>query len=81
MKLRVLFFSVLRDITGTDELTLEVPTGATMGDLLTQIESRWPKLRDWQNSLLLALDQTYVKRTEPLHDGAEVAIMPPVQGG
>ncbi|MDB6005561.1 MAG: hypothetical protein JWR15_2548 [Prosthecobacter sp.] len=81
MKLRVLFFSVLRDITGTDEITLEVPAGSTMGDLLTQIESRWPKLRDWQNSLLLALDQTYVKRHEPLHDGAEVAIMPPVQGG
>jgi len=81
MKLRVLFFSVLRDITGTDELTLEVPVGANMGDLLTQIESRWPKLRDWQNSLLLALDQTYVKLDEPLHDGAEVAIMPPVQGG
>jgi molybdopterin converting factor subunit 1 len=81
MKLRVLFFSVLRDITGTDEITLEVPAGSTMGDLLAQIESRWPKLRDWQNSLLLALDQTYVKRTEPLHDGAEVAIMPPVQGG
>ena len=52
-----------------------------MGDLLTQIETRWPKLRDWQNSLLLALDQTYVKRDEPLHDGGEVAIMPPVQGG
>ncbi|OYW76452.1 MAG: hypothetical protein B7Z37_08990, partial [Verrucomicrobia bacterium 12-59-8] len=79
MKLRVLFFSVLRDITATDEVTLEVPAGATMGDLLTQIESRWPKLRDWENSLLLALDQTYVKRTEPLHDDAEVAIMPPVQ--
>jgi molybdopterin converting factor subunit 1 len=81
MKLRVLFFSVLRDITGTDEITIEVPVGATMGDLLAQIESRWPKLRDWQNSLLLALDQTYVKRDEPLHDGGEVAIMPPVQGG
>ena len=81
MKLRVLFFSVLRDITGTDEITLEVPAGATMVDLLAQIESRWPKLRDWQNSLLLALDQTYVKRGEPLHHGAEVAIMPPVQGG
>jgi molybdopterin converting factor subunit 1 len=81
MKLRVLFFSVLRDITGTDEITLEVPAGATMRTLLDQIESRWPKLRAWQNSLLLALDQTYVKRDAPLHDGAEVAIMPPVQGG
>ncbi len=81
MKLRVLFFSVLRDITGTDEITMEVPQGSTMSTLLAQIETRWPKLRDWQNSLLLALDQTYVKRDALLHDGGEVAIMPPVQGG
>lgn len=81
MKLRVLFFSVLRDITGTDEVDLEVPAGATMSELLAQVEARWPKIAEWQGSLLLALDQTYVKRNEPLHDGGEVAIMPPVQGG
>lgn len=81
MKLRVLFFSVLRDITGTDEIVLELPAGSTMSDLIHQIEARWPKLRDWQNSLLLALDQTYVKRDALLHDGGEVALMPPVQGG
>lgn len=81
MKLRVLFFSVLRDITGTDEVDLEVPAGATMSELLAQVEARWPKIAEWQGSLLLALDQTYVKRDEPLHDGGEVAIMPPVQGG
>ena len=81
MKLRVLFFSVLRDITGSDEITLELPAGSTMSDLIHQIEARWPKLRDWQNSLLLALDQTYVKRDALLHEGGEVAIMPPVQGG
>lgn len=81
MKLRVLFFSVLRDITDTDEITFELPAGSTMADLVAQIESRWPKLADWQNSLLLALDQTYVKRDAVLHEGGEVAIMPPVQGG
>lgn len=81
MKLHVLFFSVLRDIAGTDEIALDLPAGSTMADLLAQIESRWPKLRDWQNSLFLALDQTYVKRDVLLHDGGEVAIMPPVQGG
>jgi len=81
MKLRVLFFSVLRDITGTDETSLEVPAGSTMANLLAQMETRWPKLRDWAPSMLLALDQTYVKRDAVLHDGAEVALMPPVQGG
>lgn len=81
MKLRVLFFSVLRDITGTDEILIEMPGGSTLADLLAQVESRWPKLRDWAPSMLLALDQTYVKRDAVLHDGAEVALMPPVQGG
>lgn len=81
MKLRVLFFSVLRDISGTDEISVDLPAGSTMADLLVQIEARWPKLSDWQNSLLLALDQTYVKRDALLHDGGEVALMPPVQGG
>lgn len=81
MKLRVLFFSVLKDITDTDELSVELPAGSTLADLLAQLEARWPKLRDWAPSLLLALDQTYVKRDAVLHDGAEVALMPPVQGG
>jgi molybdopterin converting factor small subunit len=62
-------------------MALELPAGSTMADLLLQIEARWPKLRGWENSLLLALDQTYVKRDALLHDGGEVAIMPPVQGG
>lgn len=82
MKVRVLFFSVLKDIAGTDEVGWEIPApAATLGDLLQQLEARWPKLRDWAPSLLLAVDQTYVKRDAALHDGAEVALMPPVQGG
>ena len=81
MKVQVLFFSVLRDITGVAEASFELMESATMGDLLGLIYERWPGLLKWDGSLLLAVDQTYVKRTELLHDGAEVAIMPPVQGG
>lgn len=81
MKVRVLFFSVLKDLSGTDETVLECPEGSTMADLLEIAFQRWPKLRDWDRSLLLALDQTYVKRDALLHASAEVAVMPPVQGG
>lgn len=83
MKVRVLFFSVLRDVTGTDEVEWELPAASTLADLLTEIEARWPRLHDWAGSMLLAVDQTYVKRADPppLHHGAEVALMPPVQGG
>jgi molybdopterin converting factor subunit 1 len=81
MKVRVLFFSILQDLTGERELVIELPDDATMAALLELLFQRWPKLGNWDESLLLAIDQTYVKRQAPLHDGAEIALMPPVQGG
>lgn len=82
MKVRVLFFSVLRDITGCGEAAVEIASAdACVATLLEEVFSRWPRLREWDRSLLIAVDQTYEKRDAALHDGAEVAIMPPVQGG
>lgn len=81
MNLRVLFFSVLRDLTGHEELACSLNEGTSVSDLLTQLYTRWPELAEWDRSLLVAVDQNYVKRDAPLHEGAEVAIMPPVQGG
>lgn len=80
-RVNLLFFSVLRDITGADEMPWEMALPATVNDLLTALYERWPKLGEWDGSLLVAVDQAYVKRGEPLHEGCEVAIMPPVQGG
>jgi molybdopterin converting factor small subunit len=81
MNVRVLFFSVLRDLAGAPEIVLQTKPDATVDSLLEECFSRWPKLRDWDRSLLVAVDQSYAKRTSPLHENAEVAIMPPVQGG
>jgi molybdopterin synthase sulfur carrier subunit len=81
MKVRVLFFSVLKDLTGCDEVLIECPEGSTLADLLAEAYTRWPTLRAWDASLLLAVNQTYVKREAKLHHDAEVALMPPVQGG
>ncbi|MES2595811.1 MAG: MoaD/ThiS family protein [Verrucomicrobiota bacterium] len=81
MKVRVLFFSVLRDITGAAELEWTCPPASSLAVLLEELYTRWPKLRAWDTSLLLAIDCAYVKRNTPLHEGCEVALMPPVQGG
>lgn len=81
IRVRVLFFSVLRDLTGTAELELSLPAESTLATLLDDLYTRWPRLRDWDASLLLALDHDYTPRSTPLHDGGEVALMPPVQGG
>ncbi|MCB1208316.1 MAG: MoaD/ThiS family protein [Verrucomicrobiales bacterium] len=81
MKLRVLFFSVLKDITSAEEVPLEVPEGITIEQLLENLFTRWPALTEWEPSLLIAQNQTYTTRSEPVVDNAEIAIMPPVQGG
>ncbi|WP_009962720.1 MoaD/ThiS family protein [Verrucomicrobium spinosum] len=81
MKVRVLYFSVLKDLTGIEEGEVTLTEGATVADLLTHLFQNWPTLQAWDTSLLVAVDQTYAKRDTPLHEDAEVAIMPPVQGG
>lgn len=80
MTVHVLFFSVLRDVTGCAEMSWpDAP--ATLGELLEGMFDRWPKLRAWDRSLLLAVDHHYARRDAALRDGCEVAVMPPVQGG
>ena len=81
MKIQVLFFSVLRDATQSAETTVEVEPATTVSGLLDLLYAQWPGLKAWDANLLMAVDQTYVKRDTVLHENAEVAIMPPVQGG
>lgn len=83
--LRVLFFSSLRDVAGTDALDWPWPPPAggaqTVATLLTEIYDRWPALASWDPRLLVAVDLAYATRDTPLAPGQEVALMPPVQGG
>lgn len=83
MQVNILFFSVLKDITGTESVpwTISHNTPPTIGSLLESLYERWPELKQWDESLLLAMNHEYVRRSTALVNNAEVAIMPPVQGG
>jgi molybdopterin converting factor small subunit len=81
VKVHVQFFSRLRDLVGADEMELEVPEGATAGDLLKIVYAKTPALRDWDKSILVAAGVEFVGRDYTLQPGDEIAVMPPVQGG
>ena len=82
MKVRVLFFSQLRDLCGTDELACELEAdGAVVGALLEKLYLDHEGLREWDGRLLVAVNQEYADRDTALGEGDEVAVMPPVQGG
>jgi molybdopterin converting factor small subunit len=81
VKVNILFFSVLKDLTGTTETTWPISPGTTLNDLLHQLYQHWPTLQEWDQSLLLAINHEYSPRETLLPNHAEIAIMPPVQGG
>jgi MoaD family protein len=81
MKVRVQFFSRLRDVTRSERLDLDMKAGATVSDLLAELFARFPKLRTWERSILVGAGVEFVDRDYVLKEGDEISIMPPVQGG
>jgi MoaE-MoaD fusion protein len=81
MQVRILFFATLKDIIGAREMRLEVPSGATVGDVLTHLEGSYPRVKDYRPVVLTAINEEYADQTALVNDGDEVAIFPPVSGG
>jgi molybdopterin converting factor small subunit len=81
MKVQVQFFSRLRDLAGQSEIEMQVPEGTTAADLLGQLYTRTPALRDWDKSILVASGVEFVGRDYVLKSDDQISVMPPVQGG
>ena len=81
MKVKVLYFGITHDLTGRAQDEVELSIGETLDALRRQCESRFPKLLTVGNSLILAVNQEIANDSMTLHDGDEVAFMPPVSGG
>ena len=81
MKVRVQFFSRLRDLAGASQMDLELPERATTADLLEIVYAKKPALREWDKSILIASGLDFVERNYVVKPNDEISIMPPVQGG
>jgi molybdopterin synthase catalytic subunit len=81
MRVRVLFFGILKDIVGTAEETLQVSPGTTLAGLFERYAERFATLRNKRSSILLARNQEFSTPETELTDGDEVAFLPPVSGG
>jgi molybdopterin converting factor small subunit len=81
LKVEVQFFSRLRDLVPAPSLSVELPEGVSLGDLLAQLYASYPALRAWDAHLLVAVGLDYAERSQQLLAGDVVSIMPPVQGG
>ena len=82
MTIKLLFFSLLRDLTGKEEVVFPLPAESlSVGDLLDLLFENYPDLKNWDEKLLIAINCEYANREDTVKAGDEVAVMPPVQGG
>jgi len=81
VRIRVLFFGVLRDVVGVREDSLDVAEGGRLETVFEHYAARFPKLREMAASTVLALNQQFSSPSAPLAEGDEVAFLPPVSGG
>ncbi len=81
MRIKVLFFGLLKDVCGRAEDSLDAPAGANAGFVFDHYSALFPKLGGMAKSIVLARNQEFTTRTQSLQDGDEVALLPPVSGG
>jgi MoaE-MoaD fusion protein len=81
MRVRVLFFGILRDLAERTSDTLELREGATVREMLTQCELQVPRIKASLPSSAVAVNQHYADAETPLKSGDEIALLPPVSGG
>jgi MoaE-MoaD fusion protein len=81
MRIKVLFFGFTHDLTGLQEELVELGEGENLQGLRRFYENRFPRLGELAGSLLFAVNQQIADPLSVLHEGDEVALMPPVSGG
>ena len=79
MQVRVLPFGVLKDWLGASASTVELPSGATVAELLTYLSERPPSLL--LRGIAVSVNAEYAQASQVLHEGDEVGLLPPVSGG
>lgn len=78
-KLNIRAFGIARDIVKGREFILET-NAVTVSQLKEQLKSEYPELRSLK-SFFVAVDNTYAADDIEVHEGQEIALIPPVSGG
>ena len=81
MKVTLRLFASVRDLVGERTVSVDVRDGATVDDAKARLAELYPAVSKMLPVIACAIDEEYAPADLPLHDGAEVALIPPVSGG
>ena len=81
MRVRLLYFAVLRDVTGKAEELVELEEGTRAADVWRRLRESHGALREYVQPPMTAINESYADPDQVLRDGDELAFIPPVAGG
>ncbi len=81
MRVRVLFFGILKELAGQSSDVLDLPDGGRVRDVLAHYASRSALASASVASLAVAVNQEYAGPETVLRSDDEIPLLPPVSGG
>jgi molybdopterin converting factor subunit 1 len=81
MHVTIRLFARLREMAGAPEVRRDLPDGASVRAAWESLVGEFPGFDDYTRVVSCAVNEDYARMTAILHDGDEVAFLPPVSGG
>ncbi|WP_029522936.1 molybdopterin converting factor subunit 1 [Persephonella sp. KM09-Lau-8] len=81
MRIKVLYFSSVKDKIGLPSEDIELTENSTVNDLVKLLSEKYPQIKDTLQNSMFAVNEEYASTDQKLKEGDTVAIIPPVSGG
>ncbi|MEO7110322.1 MAG: molybdopterin converting factor subunit 1 [Polyangiaceae bacterium] len=82
MKVKVLYFAAVRDLVGSPEENIELPSDMnSIARLAEHLAHLHPELVGRLENVRFARNEEFAKSSDAIFDGDTIALIPPVAGG
>ncbi len=81
MRVTIQLFARARELARRETVTVELPTGATVGQLRQRLAETMPSLEPLLARCRIAVAEEFANESALLSESSEVALIPPVSGG
>jgi len=78
---KVKLFAIFQEAFATDEMQINLDSGAPVSQIFDRLVTQYPNLEKWRSLTRYAINLNFAEPHTVLHDGDEVALIPPVSGG
>lgn len=81
IQVKVKLFAIFQEVLATDEIHLDIESGATVSQIFDRLVTQQPSLEKWRSLTRYAINLNFAEPHTILKHGDEVALIPPVSGG